>query len=279
MSENQNYLDQYIDAVSKLPSLDADQINTLVTKFQSGETHHSDRLLAQYAQMIRGIITTTLKKYEHAIKSMESPVDELFNQSVVTFMTCLSKFEVSRGLHLSTYLFSSISFALGTFCKKQSNLVNPWVNVKWTRVANHIYRWIPKHKTIDQVQLTCEDAKKMSKAVSASPEFIMDVFAQLKHGEGDAHLDDISYLISDNSQDLVEDADRHSKIQKITECVNNLVDARSKFIIKKYFLSNKSVSIQSIAEELNMSPRNVRNHINKVVAELKSEFGLEVVAA
>lgn len=270
--KNNCFIDQYIDSITHLPQLSGDEVTELVVEFQNGKTHVADRLLAQFAKMFHKIIS----KHSRSLSGeFTEHADDMFNQSVLIMMECLNRFDASAGLQLSTYLHSSVNFAMMSYVKKSANQVNPWVNARWAKLATAITAWMASHHSDVTDTAAWEFINKLCTEHNEDPQYAMGVFTRLKSTTANElpAITDTDHIADCSNHESTLDHD--ITLGAVVNKMDNVLDARSRFAVKRYFMSKVPVTLNTVAKEMGCSMPTVRELINKAIVDLQTNLGVD----
>lgn len=266
-------LDSYIEAVSHIPILSADEERDLAVRLQQ----HNDLDAA------RRLIMAHLRFVVHIARGYRGyglPLADLVQEGNIGLMKAVKRFDPNHGVRLVSFAVHWIRAEIHEFVLRNWRIVK----VATTKAQRKLFFNLRGAKK-QLGWLSKEEAETVAKDLGVSTDTVIEMEARLNGHDvsfepsSDAEGQDerelhapIAYLQAEHADpvELLEQEDwETSSNDRLTEALQRL-DARSQDILKRRWLSEPKPTLHELAAEYGISAERVRQIENNAIKRLRS---------
>ena len=273
MPQNAGSIESYLQAVSSIPMLSADEEKALAEKLQdSGDLNAA-----------RALIMSHLRFVAHIAKSYSGyglPQADLVQEGNVGLMKAVKRFDPSVGVRLVSFAVHWIKAEIHEYVLKNWRIVK----VATTKAQRKLFFNLRKNKkrlgwfnheevqtVANELGVTEKDVREMESRMS-SQDMGFDLNADEDEGTSQSSFSPVQYL-TDQSSDLAEAVEeeqfQQNSNQRLFSALNTL-DERSQDIIKSRWLAEEKETLQDLAAKYSVSAERVRQLEKSAMKKLQN---------
>ena len=273
MPQNAGSIESYLQAVSSIPMLSADEEKALAEKLQdSGDLNAA-----------RALIMSHLRFVAHIAKSYSGyglPQADLVQEGNVGLMKAVKRFDPSVGVRLVSFAVHWIKAEIHEYVLKNWRIVK----VATTKAQRKLFFNLRKNKkrlgwfnheevqtVANELGVTEKDVREMESRMS-SQDMGFDLNADEDESTSQTSFSPVQYL-TDQSSDLAEAVEeeqfQQNSNQRLFSALNTL-DERSQDIIKSRWLAEEKETLQDLAAKYSVSAERVRQLEKSAMKKLQN---------
>ena len=273
MPQNAGSIESYLQAVSSIPMLSADEEKALAEKLQdSGDLNAA-----------RALIMSHLRFVAHIAKSYSGyglPQADLVQEGNVGLMKAVKRFDPSVGVRLVSFAVHWIKAEIHEYVLKNWRIVK----VATTKAQRKLFFNLRKNKkrlgwfnheevqtVANELGVTEKDVREMESRMS-SQDMGFDLNADEDESISQTSFSPVQYL-TDQSSDLAEAVEeeqfQQNSNQRLFSALNTL-DERSQDIIKSRWLAEEKETLQDLAAKYSVSAERVRQLEKSAMKKLQN---------
>ena len=267
-------LEAYLQAISTLPVLKADQERQLAERWQQ----HSDLDAA------RQLVVSHLRFVVHIARGYVGyglPLADLIQEGNVGLMKAVKRFDPSQGVRLVSFAVHWIKAEIHDFVLRNWRIVK----VATTKAQRKLFfnlRGAKKHLG----WFSPDEVKAVAADLGVSPETVTEMESRLsghdisldpipQAADDEERVSPISYLMDESGNDpasMLEEEDWAQKTtQGLTVALNSL-DARSRDILQRRWLSDTKPTLHELAAEYGVSAERIRQIESSAIKKLQVQL-------
>jgi len=208
--------------------------------------------------------------------------DDLVQEGVVGLIKAVERFDPYRGFQFSTYAIPWIKQAISRLIVKQEKIVRLPVALAEKASAvfeamRQAYLQTERWPSIEQLKTLCDLSENEIKAIRSyyQATHSLDEAADAEEDEGQALMERMKQQQFALPLDELID---HDLTQYIDQVVSTLPDKEASILNMRFGLKNHTeMTLQAIADQLQVSRERVRQIQNEALKKLKNQFGYDLV--
>ena len=273
MPQNAGSIESYLQAVSTIPMLSADEEKALAEKLQdSGDLNAA-----------RALIMSHLRFVAHIAKSYSGyglPQADLIQEGNVGLMKAVKRFDPTVGVRLVSFAVHWIKAEIHEYVLKNWRIVK----VATTKAQRKLFFNLRKNKkrlgwfnheevqtVANELGVSEKDVREMESRMS-SQDMGFDLNADEDDGATQSQFSPVQYL-TDQSSDLAEIVEEEqwqdNSNQRLFSALNTL-DDRSQDIIRARWLAEEKETLQDLAAKYQVSAERVRQLEKSAMKKLQN---------
>ncbi|MEC8325823.1 MAG: RNA polymerase sigma factor RpoH [Pseudomonadota bacterium] len=273
MPQNAGSIESYLQAVSTIPMLSADEEKALAEKLQdSGDLNAA-----------RALIMSHLRFVAHIAKSYSGyglPQADLIQEGNVGLMKAVKRFDPTVGVRLVSFAVHWIKAEIHEYVLKNWRIVK----VATTKAQRKLFFNLRKNKkrlgwfnheevqtVANELGVSEKDVREMESRMS-SQDMGFDLNADEDDGATQSQFSPVQYL-TDESSDLAETVEEEqwqdNSNQRLFSALNTL-DDRSQDIIRARWLAEEKETLQDLAAKYQVSAERVRQLEKSAMKKLQN---------
>ncbi|WP_105170829.1 RNA polymerase sigma factor RpoH [Pseudoalteromonas sp. T1lg24] len=273
MPQNAGSIESYLQAVSTIPMLSADEEKALAEKLQdSGDLNAA-----------RALIMSHLRFVAHIAKSYSGyglPQADLIQEGNVGLMKAVKRFDPTVGVRLVSFAVHWIKAEIHEYVLKNWRIVK----VATTKAQRKLFFNLRKNKkrlgwfnheevqtVANELGVSEKDVREMESRMS-SQDMGFDLNADEDDGVTQSQFSPVQYL-TDQSSDLAETVEEEqwqdNSNQRLFSALNTL-DDRSQDIIRARWLAEEKETLQDLAAKYQVSAERVRQLEKSAMKKLQN---------
>lgn len=273
MPQNAGSIESYLQAVSTIPMLSADEEKALAEKLQdSGDLNAA-----------RALIMSHLRFVAHIAKSYSGyglPQADLIQEGNVGLMKAVKRFDPTVGVRLVSFAVHWIKAEIHEYVLKNWRIVK----VATTKAQRKLFFNLRKNKkrlgwfnheevqtVANELGVSEKDVREMESRMS-SQDMGFDLNADEDDGATQSQFSPVQYL-TDQSSDLAETVEEEqwqdNSNQRLFSALNTL-DDRSQDIIRARWLAEEKETLQDLAAKYQVSAERVRQLEKSAMKKLQN---------
>lgn len=273
MPQNAGSIESYLQAVSTIPMLSADEEKALAEKLQdSGDLNAA-----------RALIMSHLRFVAHIAKSYSGyglPQADLIQEGNVALMKAVKRFDPTVGVRLVSFAVHWIKAEIHEYVLKNWRIVK----VATTKAQRKLFFNLRKNKkrlgwfnheevqtVANELGVSEKDVREMESRMS-SQDMGFDLNADEDDGATQSQFSPVQYL-TDQSSDLAETVEEEqwqdNSNQRLFSALNTL-DDRSQDIIRARWLAEEKETLQDLAAKYQVSAERVRQLEKSAMKKLQN---------
>lgn len=273
MPQNAGSIESYLQAVSTIPMLSADEEKALAEKLQdSGDLNAA-----------RALIMSHLRFVAHIAKSYSGyglPQADLIQEGNVGLMKAVKRFDPTVGVRLVSFAVHWIKAEIHEYVLKNWRIVK----VATTKAQRKLFFNLRKNKkrlgwfnheevqtVANELGVSEKDVREMESRMS-SQDMGFDLNADEDDGATQSQFSPVQYL-TDQSSDLAETVEEEqwqdNSNQRLFSALNTL-DDRSQDIIRARWLAEEKETLQDLTAKYQVSAERVRQLEKSAMKKLQN---------
>ncbi|MFY8350150.1 RNA polymerase sigma factor RpoH [Pseudoalteromonas sp. SSM20] len=273
MPQNAGSIESYLQAVSTIPMLSADEEKALAEKLQdSGDLNAA-----------RALIMSHLRFVAHIAKSYSGyglPQADLIQEGNVGLMKAVKRFDPTVGVRLVSFAVHWIKAEIHEYVLKNWRIVK----VATTKAQRKLFFNLRKNKkrlgwfnheevqtVANELGVSEKDVREMESRMS-SQDMGFDLNADEDESTPQSQFSPVQYL-TDQSSDLAETVEEEqwqdNSNQRLFSALNTL-DERSQDIIRARWLAEEKETLQDLAAKYQVSAERVRQLEKSAMKKLQN---------
>ncbi len=263
--------DCILEDSAKLRLIDQATTNQLIEYRRQLQTIRQ-KMIASHA----GLVNFVACKYH----SKNLSFSDLTQEGTIGLIKAVDRFDAQRGVNFSTYAVFWIKQAISRLILKQENVVSLPITLAEKsagvlEIMRKTYlecsRWPSLAELEAQSNLTSDEIKTLSSYFQAT--HMLDAANSEDNDETDV-LDSLEQHQFSSALNQLIDRDLHLYID---HAVTSLPEKQSSILIMRFGLKNHRVmTLQAIAEQLNVSRERVRQIQNQALKDIQQQFGQDL---
>jgi len=269
-------LDQYTQAVSAIPVLQADEEFELATRLREhDELEAAQRLVLAHLRFVVHIA--------RGYAGYGLQLSDLIQEGNIGLMKAVRRFDPSFGVRLVSFAVHWIRAEIHEFVLKNWRLVKVATTKAQRKLFFNLRKakknlgWLSQKETeavARDLGVSAKEVTEMERRLSGH-----DICYDAEPGD-DESFAPVAYLPSPNSDpaDLVESADWQSDAHDRLSVALDQLDDRSRSILARRWLTDDKVTLQELAAEYQVSAERIRQIEANAIAKLKQQMSAEIAA-
>lgn len=269
----QSSLDSYLQSVSTIPVLEAEEERELARKYRQNDD----------LEAARQLVMSHLRFVVHIARGYSGyglPQCDLIQEGNVGLMKAVKRFDPDQGVRLVSFAVHWIRAEIHEFILRNWRIVK----VATTKPQRKLFFNLRKNKkrlgwfsreevqaVADDLGVTAEHVLEMEKRLSAQ-DAAFDGFSDAD--DDDNHYAPSAYLQSPNSDPALmlehQDWEDHSN-DKLAYALD-VLDDRSRDILQKRWLAEEKATLQELADHYGVSAERIRQLEKNAMNKLKNAF-------
>lgn len=266
-------LESYLCKINQLPILTLEEERTLAIRL------HDDGNLSAARQLI----TSHLRFVVHVAKSYKGyglPLGDLIQEGNIGLMKAIKRFNPHEGVRLITFAVHWIKSEICDFVVRNWRLVK----IATTKAQRKLFFNLRKQKKTLQ-SLTPSEAASIAEDLGVKEKDVIEMEKRLFYKQ-EAHYDTVenyeeedalTHMQVNHQQALIQTndpaqqfLDAENPYEQSLETAIKQLDLRSQTIVKNRWLADQKITLQSLAQQFNISVERVRQVEKTALQQLKN---------
>ncbi|HDP90389.1 MAG TPA: RNA polymerase sigma factor RpoH [Thioalkalivibrio sp.] len=266
-------LDSYIQAVSRLPVLSAEEERSLAVRLR--EFNDLDAARTLVIHNLRFVVQVARGYSGYGL-----PLGDLIQEGNIGLMKAVKRFDPDMKVRLVSFAVHWIRAEMHEFILRNWRIVK----VATTKAQRKLFFNLRGAKK-RLGWMNRAEVETVARDLGVKPEEVMEMEARLSHHDtafearadedDDAPMAPASYLAADEDTDPArqverDDWDRHSR-KRLTRALGEL-DERSRDILASRWLAEEKATLHELADRYSVSAERIRQIENNAIRKLRSAF-------
>lgn len=258
-------LDKYLQDISRLPMVTADEETTLALGIRNGDTTALEKLVSANLRFV----VSVAKQYQNQGISLS----DLINEGNIGLIKAASRFDETRGFKFISYAVWWIRQTIMQAISEQSRVIRLPLNK--IGVLNKIRK--AKSVLEQQLERSPTNSELASLLEISEQEISLTQSSSAWHTSTDAHInghDDVTILdlLINTSDEKPDSGLMHDSLTfEIDRALRTLTEKEKSILMQYYGIAgNQASSLEEIGEKLDLTRERVRQIKEKAIAKLKN---------
>jgi RNA polymerase sigma-32 factor len=266
-------LQQYVHTVNSFPLLSAEEEHSLATRYRSdGDVDAARRLVLSHLRFVVSIA--------RGYSGYGLPLADLIQEGNIGLMKAVKRFDPAVGVRLVSFAVHWIRAEIHEF------VIRNWriVKVATTKAQRKLFFNLRKAKK-RLAWLSSEEVAAVARDLRVSPQDVLDMeerlnahdasFDVLPDNDDDgppapaAYLQDLRFEPSEHLESEQTETARQQALQVALEAL----DERSRDIIQRRWLHENKTTLQTLADEYQVSAERIRQLEASAISKLRKKLG------
>ncbi len=281
LSDSHSGFLQYLNAVNKIPSLEADEEYMLAKRLiEEQDVFAAQKLVESHLKLV--------VKVAMSFRNYGLPIVELISEGNLGLMQAVKKFDPEKGHRLSTYAMWWIRASIQEFVLKSWSLVKIGTTATQKKLFFNLARVKRKILNTEGREFKYSDYETIAQELNVAEAEVIEMDARLKQDkylnesigdEGEGELIDMLPESKANQEIIIATNQEKNLRKKLLYQALNQLNEREVYIINARRLRENPLTLEDLSAHFNISKERVRQIEERAVEKLSSYVSTQLPSA